>query len=225
MSFIDEELYHKIGDEIWGKVRARKWLGIHILMVLYCTMHYKNSLESPLEEIRSEQELNTLLWASLFHDIDKVTLYDNPDWSHPFLSAALSLWIFKSFGIISAEIDEACDLIKSSCVKISSKSYWKKMKKDEVKNPAPNEHDHSKLDKIFEALWKIYEWDSFVDDVIKHVMFHQSFWGIKKYKPRVVISDEDALKYFSKDWFRQNKVIQYADSYAHCFFHGIKQMK
>lgn len=164
-------------------------------------------MPEPLEEIKNKDDLNVMLWSALFHDIDKVGRFDSPDWSHPFLSAALTLEIFKSLGMIDSDVEEACTLIRSSCVKIKSKSYWKRMEQEEKHNPAPNEHDHSKLNEIFDLLWKIYPKDSFYDDVIKHIMFHQSFWGIKKYKPRVEISDDDALKYCSKDWFRMSKVL------------------
>lgn len=93
-SKIDEELNEKIGLEIWGKVWAWKRLAIHIIMVLYCTLTYKNTFPSPLEEIKNEDEMNILLWAALFHDIAKTERFDTPDRSHPFLSAALTLQIF-----------------------------------------------------------------------------------------------------------------------------------
>lgn len=141
-------------------------------MVVYCTLTYKNTFPSPLEEIKNEEEMNILLWAAMFHDIAKTEKYDTPDRSHPFLSAALTLQIFHSMGFITSNVDEAVEMIKSSCVKISSKSYWKRYKKEGVLNPAPNEHDHSKLHQIYECLWSLYPKDSFIDQVINHIMFH-----------------------------------------------------
>ena len=95
-------------------------------------------MESPLEEIKDETEMNILLWAALLHDIAKIHKYDTPDWSHPFLSAALTVKVFRHLGLLHFEVEEVSSFIESAVERIPSKSYWKKASKVKQLNPAPN---------------------------------------------------------------------------------------
>ena len=56
-------------------------------------------------------------------------------------------------------------------------------------------HDHSKLSEIFEKLNIISESNKFINTVFWLVLFHQSIYGIKWYRPMAALTDAEAVKY------------------------------
>jgi hypothetical protein len=95
------------------------------------------------------------------------------------VSAAATLRIFESLGIIKAEkedVDKVYTLIMDS----------KKQKSWKIENLKPKSckevHSHHLLQEIFQLFWtKIAPRGSFADLVLRLVMFHQSCKGVEKY--------------------------------------------
>ncbi|CAI2371563.1 unnamed protein product [Moneuplotes crassus] len=217
-----DELDEVIGKDVMDELISYGHCYLHILMVVY------NCYTDERFQDLLPSHQNQLLWAALLHDIGKrgKPVFEGKDHIHPFRSAGIAMEIFVKTEFIQEKYkDKALELSEITleaykeidCPKFKRKhrKNWDKM--------CQHCHDHSQLEKIFEYLKYVSQGDSFIINTFALVLFHQSIYGIKCYRPVVEISDEDIKKYIDPSTLDMYEIIMNADSHAYTII-GVDQV-
>ena len=88
-----------------------------------------------------------------------------------------------------------------------TKKYW-----DEICQEC---HNHSELPSIFKYLYEISEGNSFIINTFILVLFHQSLYGIRCYRPMKELTDEEIKEYIPQDTLDMFDILLNADSHAY----------
>jgi len=186
---LETEIVAVLGDR-WIEQRSQSGgtFAVHSLLCLW------RATKEPLFADLSKAHQNVVKWACFCHDLKKLgtpTIFGR-DHTHPFKSAVALIELFQQREVIlghAEQWDQVKRLLSESIEPLPA------YVREDFKHGKPVctvMHSHQNLDAIFDLLWSdLAPRGSFVDLVLRIVMFHQSVEGNGLSKPMKMLSQAD----------------------------------
>ena len=218
LSIVDQEVHSVLGI-YWEDLKQQNsgFVAVHSLLVLW------QAMKDPLYKELSKSDQNIIKWATLLHDLRKLSkpMIEGKDHVHPFKSGNSVLEVFKSLNFFpfTPGSDKEMTFIQAS--RLISESVQPLNQDAEKGVPLCTQvHSHHNLVEIFYYLWDegLCPRDSFFDLVFRCVLFHQSLDGLKKYEPEVSLTSKEQARFCDPHFFDLIKIVMIADSGSYCIF-------
>ena len=231
---VDAELTAVLGA-FWTNLRAQSQdlLSTHTILVLW------RATQQPLFDQLSLEEQNVLKWTCLLHDLAKrgTPLILGRDHCHAFRSAAAALEVFKHLGILlptgpSSKSNQGANQPLESVLRLISESFQPlpEIWRDDFRHGKPVVtvmHAHHNLPEIFHNLWelKLAPRDSFVDQIFRLVLFHDSIEALETRPNMINLSEKEKAKYCDQTFYKLMQILHIADNDAYVLFDESHQMR
>lgn len=170
-----------------------------------------------------------LKWACLLHDLAKrgTPSILGRDHIHAFRSASVSLEVFKRLGILlpSGETTEVTNQQLEAVQRLISESVQPlpEIWREDFRHGKPIVtvmNAHHNLSEIFYYMWelKLAPRDSFVDQVFRLVLFHDSVESLATRPNMLNLSPKEKAKYCDQTFYKLIQVLLIADNESYFLF-------